>query len=173
MEQTHKTAHHEAGHFIAYLLYIAKEYGYEGLELESLSIIPDGDSFGRLVNHPDAKYYNILPVLMAGAASDFILSGENNSFQFLDTLLAEQMELEGSDSDGIVELSIFHVTENSNITEFLHSDFTDVVDNIKKNWEAVQFVANELISKKLIEGDDLHNLVIVTAEKLGVEIFDL
>ena len=110
---------------------------------------------------------------MAGAASDFILSGENSSFQFLDTLLGEQMELEGSDSDGIVELTIFHVPEGGNITEFLHSDFTEVVDSMEKNWEVVQFVAKELISKKLIEGDDLHNLVIETAEKLGVEIFDL
>ena len=188
MEQTAKTAHHEASHFIAYLLYIASEDGYMDFELikgpngferkekrmlVNLSIVPKEDSWGRL--HPTKDVFlawpeSIVKMIIAGPASDFILSGEADPFSFLGNRLEEQGDWEGSDSDTLIDLTFGYLSDDSTVTDFLHPHFIEVINDLKAHWETVQFVANELIQKEHIEGTELDELAYLTAGKMGIEI---
>lgn len=164
MEQLTKTAHHEAAHFVGFILYIMNEYGADEISmLEALSIIPDDEdeSLGHMKH--DKEMHLLSPeltvkVILSGPASDFILSGENDSFAWLDNRLGEQHDWQGSDADTLIDKVLYYVEQDGNITEFLHPVFDEVVNDMRLHWEAVSMVANKLLKCLSIEGEALKHL---------------
>lgn len=185
MEQVSKTAYHEAAHFIAHLLYIAKEYGYwdyvrkdnsvqKVSNLKALSIVPDDDTLGRLQYAPgySALGFNEerLRVKIAGPVSDYINTGSTNVTEFIGNLFAEQHDWEGSDADGSINLILHYLPEDSNVEDFITPKFNEVLNDLTRHWHIVQSIAERLLEVKEIEGEALDALAFETADKLGITI---
>ena len=164
MEQLTKTAHHEAAHFVGFILYIMNEYGADEVGmLKCLSIVPDDEAGALGYMHHGSEMHTFNPeltvkVVLSGPASDFILSGEADSFAWLDNRLGDQHDIKDSDADTLIEKVMYYVEQDGNITEFLHPTFDEVVNDMRMRWGSVSMVANKLLECRHIEGEDLKHL---------------
>ena len=164
MENT--TALHEIGHYIAWCKYYALDFGMYDYTpdghtkpiIESLSIHQDSDSLGRMLH--DGSFYDCSPeipwkILVAGYACEFIASGRNDTRHFLQEVIQEQKDFEGSDAYKLVDLIC---TYGSDIETVLYPVFIDVVAFLQIYWDLVLDYGRLLSDSGEISGIELHKM---------------
>ena len=154
-----RTAYHEAGHAV-----IARHYGHDIFEL---TIDPQvAHTYGRMTHQghseslpdsstPAAIAEILIPMIMkkisiclAGAAAEYIYKGEPKKFK---------NTLSGSDIGDAKELLNKFKMEPSVI--IMRGFFHDVVSLLKSKWAAVEALADALIQKGTISGEEAIKII--------------
>lgn len=175
MKREQKTAIHETGHFIAYLLYVTALEGWEGMECKALSIVPDWqeNSWGRLEPAKEFIYSDMreqnVKLTLAGYAADMIREKHADAYTYLSNRIGKEMTWKGSDAHSVVDLLLYHVPDGGQFEDVAAPYFSEVVHDLRTYWDVVMDVADHLLRQKHIEGEDLDELAYKTAQRLGID----
>jgi len=171
-------AYHEAGHALMQVL-----EGEDALKLQKVTIIPRGRSLGSthftperdLLNYSREQLVTRLRCLMAGRVAEelaigSITSGASGDIQEA-TRIARQMVFEwGMSPLGFMALSrpngeealasqqTFHQAETY-VKALLDENYAATTDILAVNREALDAIAEDLIARETISGDDVRRLV--------------
>jgi len=164
--QETKTAYHESGHvFISYL---------NGFKFEYVTIIRNEFSWGRLEfnNQPHYDFAQFgereTMVYMGGYAAEIILRGRKRWRTWLNDMM-----LSGDYEQIYKKSSYYSQTEKENVIEaYINYLMVFTLEVLKKNWEYVEALAKELLSKKMICYQDAINIIKIKSDELGTNFWD-
>lgn len=176
-------AYHEAGHALMQVL-----SGEEAIKLQKVTIIPRGRSLGSAHFTPERDLFNYsremlisrLRCLMAGRVAEevalgTITSGASSDIQEA-TRIARQMVFEyGMSPLGFMALSrgdgeefasqqTFHEAER-HMRSLLDDNYTATTLALRENRSALEAIANALIVSETLSGDQVRELVAITAHR--------
>lgn len=171
-------AYHEAGHALMQVL-----SGEEAIKLQKVTIIPRGRSLGSthftperdLFNYSQEQLISKLRCLMAGRVAEELVLGSITSGASGDiqeaTRTARQMVFEwGMSPLGFMALSrsegeeaiaspqTFHEAEG-HVRALLDGNYAATTAALTENRRVLEAIANELIARETISGDDVRRLV--------------
>lgn len=173
MGKQYKTAIHEASHFVLHLLYQRDLASLN--EKEDCITIVKSKGIAGYVKHDVFLAYDAknLKYFMAGFAGEFIMSESDDSVKFLTGQINKETKskhFDGSDTSKILDWLSFQKFESSDEEQsnLLHQYFLEAIEDLKRNWSIIEYVAGELMAHETLEGEKL-----VEVWNMAVSLLDL
>ncbi|WP_425448184.1 ATP-dependent zinc metalloprotease FtsH [Dethiothermospora halolimnae] len=169
LKEKNIVANHEAGHAI-----VGKILNVD--MIQKISIVPRGEALGYVLKFPDEDRYlltkeellNKIKVLLAGKAAEEIIfkevtTGASNDLEKATEIAKEMVCKYGMSSIGNISIKEQYVKVNFNkidkeIKKIINSCFEESVKLIKDNRTILNDVANLLLEKEVLTGNELDEI---------------
>jgi hypothetical protein len=167
-EVLRSTAHHEAGHAVVSWVV--------GLEMEGVSIEPQGSSLGQ-VSHTDLEQMEMYDEILrrhlvscyAGVKAVELYTGRATDPDDPNT----DPRVEGSDWDAIVELTMTLAGPEQSARVAMQEQAEEEARRVlRENWHAVEVVAQALLKDRSLDSDDISRILREANCSPGEPVYD-